>query len=172
MAKPVSELELEVYERQLDRIHSFFPRIDTKVSALFAISSGQVAIATLNLTPNDLKHWWIAITFVVFLIAVIVVFVNLYRCSYPHLKGGNSSLIYFNEIAKLREAEYIEKFGTLTVNNLKSDLSGQIWRNSEIVSLKYGYLKLATVAAILSVIPWTIFLTATSVFHARIPMFG
>ncbi|WP_352617267.1 hypothetical protein [Mesorhizobium australicum] len=38
---------MEVAERQLDRIMGFFPRIDSKVSALFAIVGAVFALLAL-----------------------------------------------------------------------------------------------------------------------------
>lgn len=172
MATKNDLIDVETHERQLDRVQSFFPRIDAKVSALFAISAGQIAVAVLNLTVDDLTLWWIVAPLAIFLACVVYVFVHLYLCTYPHLNGGNSSLIYFGEIAKLREAEYIERYGALTKDELKTDLAGQIWRNSEIASCKYLYLKRATIAAMISLIPWTLFLLATSLSNWRVPTIG
>lgn len=170
MTRGPNKLPLEAYERQLDRIHQFFPRIDAKVSALFAIASGQIAVAAVNLSANDLKLWWVATPLAAFLLVIAWEMFNLYRVSYPHLTGGNSSLVYFNEIAKLRESEYIAKLGTISQNDFEADLAGQIWRNSEIVGCKYRYLKDATIAAMLSIIPWTALLVATSFTHGRLPV--
>jgi hypothetical protein len=169
MARAPDGLNIEAYERQLDRTQAFIPRLDTKVSAVFAIQAGQIAVASLNLTFGDLKIWWIAAPLAVFLATAAFVIFNLYRCTYPHLKGGNSSLIYFNEIAKLREAEFIQRFGALSTAEFKNDLAAQIWRNAEIACLKYGYLRQATVAAMLSLLPWTGLLLATSLAHWTLP---
>lgn len=163
-------IEIDVYERQLDRIHHFFPRLDAKVSALFAVASGQIAVAALNLSANDLTRWWIAIPLAVFGLAMAWVILNLYRCAHPSLNGGNASLVYFQEIAKLRESDYIDKLKTISERDFKADIAGQIWRNSEIVACKYRYLKSATVAAMVSVIPWAILLVATSLSHGNIPI--
>jgi hypothetical protein len=35
---------------------------------------------------------------------------NLYNGAFPNLKSGNSSLIYFTEIAKRTEAKFIDEF--------------------------------------------------------------
>jgi Family of unknown function (DUF5706) len=164
------KLTSEEYERQLDRLHQFFPRADTKVTALFAISSAQIAVAALNLSANDLKMWWITGPLVVFLLAIAWSMLNLYRCAYPNLEGGHASLIYFSEIAKLRESVYVDKLEAVTEVDWKKDLAGQIWRNSEILKCKYGYLKTATIAATLSLIPWAILLIATSLTHWRVPV--
>jgi hypothetical protein len=165
-----ARLTLEFYERQLDRIGAFYPRLDAKVSALFAIASAQLAVAALNLSANDLKLWWITVPLAFFLFAICWTLINLYRCAYPHLEGGNRSLIYFKEIAALRESEYIEQLEAADQAALKEDVAGQIWRNSEIVCCKYRYLKSATIAAMLSLLPWSILLASTSLTHLRIPV--
>jgi len=163
-------MKIDFYERQLDRINAYYPRLDAKVSALFAIASGQIAVAALNLSANDLKLWWITVPLVVFVLTISVTLINLYRCAYPHLDGGHKSLIYFKEIATLRESEYIDQLAASDEASLKADVAGQIWRNSEIVNCKYRYLKNATIAAMLSLVPWGILLASTSLTHLRIPL--
>lgn len=145
------KLPLEALERQLDRTHQFFPRIDAKLSALFAITSGQIAVVALNLNPNDMTKWWIVVPLAAFFVAACWVFVNLYRCAYPHLEGGNASLVYFSEIAKLRESEYIDRITAVSEADHRTDVAGQIWRNSEIVSAETN--ELASIAAHFSIGP-------------------
>lgn len=163
-------VSIEVAERQLDRVQGFFPRIDNKVSALFAIASAQIATVGLNLTFGDLKTWYITLPLALFVAAVGWTILSLYYCTYPHLSGGRKSLVYFNEIASLTEAEYDQRYTALSEVELKRDIVGQIWRNSEIVKMKYWYLKNATVASMLGVMPWSIILIATSLNHARMPV--
>lgn len=169
MTDTSSDTSIEICERQLDRVQSFHPRVDSKVTALFAITAGQIAVAIANLKPDDLETWWIAIPLEFFAVVAIYIYVQLYRCSFPELAGGEGSLVYFGEIAKLSSEQFTTKFGALSENELKADLICQIWRNSEIVAMKYRRLKRATVAAMLALIPWTAFLVATSVQHWEVP---
>lgn len=168
--KDDGKIGLEVADRQLDRIMGFFPRIDSKVSALFAIVSAQVAFAAVNITIDDLKSWWIAIPAAVFVICTVWSIGNLYRCTFPSLKGGHASLVYFKEIAKLTEGQYLERYQALDEATLKRDVIGQIWRNSEIVAAKYGYLKQATIATMVSILPWALLLLGTSIVHWKLPI--
>ncbi|EQB13864.1 Pycsar system effector family protein [Novosphingobium lindaniclasticum] len=161
---------LEVAERQLAFVQSFFPRIDSKVSALFAIMSAQIAVAALNLTAEDLIQWYMGLPLTVFLLAVAAAYVFLYRCAYPHLEGGQSSLVYFAEIAKRREAEFIRDYLAASVPSLAEDITGQIWRNSQIVDCKFKFLKLATQFAMFSLLPWVFVLIASSYSHGRLPL--
>lgn len=159
----------EAAERQLDRLLGFFPRIDAKVSALTAMTFGQIAVAALNLEANDFKKWWIAGPAGFFALSVFWTALHLYKCAYPHLKGGEGSLIYFGEISKFQELEFVSRFSEVTDKELKSDIAAQIWRNSQVLTFKYDFLKRATLGSIISVIPWTALVCITSLTHLKIP---
>ncbi len=170
MAAADERHRLEVAERQLALVQSFMPRIDAKVSALFAIASAQIAVAAINLTATDLPKWYVTIPLAVFLITIAITFTNLYRCAYPHLDGGHASLVYFAEIAKRRESDFIQQYTSISVADLTNDICGQIWRNSEIATLKFGYLKCATKFAMISLVPWSITLITAAFSNGRIPL--
>ena len=84
----------------------------------------------------------------------------------PLLKGGADSLIYFREIAKRTEAKFIDEFIAQTDNAHTRDLLGQVWRNSEILKMKYDAIKISFVLSALALIPWTIFLALAAVAHS------
>ena len=172
MAAADDRHRLEVAERQLALVQSFIPRIDGKVSALFAICSAQLAVAALNLSANDLPKWYVTVPLAVFLVTLCITYFNLYRCAYPHLEGGHASLVYFGEIAKRRESDYISQYINISNADLLNDVAGQIWRNSEIASCKFKYLKIATQFAMISLAPWIVLLIATAFSNSRIPLVG
>jgi hypothetical protein len=162
----------EAMERQLDRLLTFFPRVDSKVSSLFAVTSAQLAVAALNLTLNDLKVWWITGCVVVFALCALWVMVHLYRCAYPHLEGGQQSLIYFAEIVKKQSHAYVRAIDNVKNDAYREDVAGQIYRNAEILCLKYRFLKRATIGASVSTLPWSALLLATSLSHWKLPVFS
>lgn len=164
------EIKLEVAERQLDRVQSFIPRIDTRVSAMFAIVSAQIAIAALNIKIDDFKDWWVAIPAGLFFFLAVFCVVSLYRCIHPNLVGGSNSLVFFGTIAKIREADYIDKMRAVSEEEYTKDVLGQVWRNSEIVSEKYRHLKSAGTAIMLSLLPWTMLLLALSLGKWSFPL--
>lgn len=170
MAAQDERHRLEVAERQLTYVQSFIPRVDAKVSVLFAIVSAQVAVVSLNLTASDLPKWYVTVPLAIYLAMVAWTYFNLYRCAYPHLEGGQSSLVYFAEIAKRRESEFIKQYMDIPVVDLTNDICGQIWRNSEVAACKFKFIKSATQWAMGSLVPWTIVLVASSFTHSRIPI--
>jgi hypothetical protein len=82
------------------------------------------------------------------------------------LKGGANSLIYFREIAKRTETRFIDDFIAQAEDAHTRDLLGQVWRNSEILKMKYDALKIAFVLSALALIPWVIFLALAAVAHS------
>jgi hypothetical protein len=90
-----------------------------------------------------------------------------FHCAFPQLQGGSSSLIFFGEIAKRRESEYIDKFLKQSVPAYVKDLTAQVWRNAEILTLKYRHLKWAFVGMSLAVPFWVATLVLFFLANAR-----
>jgi hypothetical protein len=88
----------------------------------------------------------------------------LFRAGFPNLEGGPTSLIYFREIAKRKEREFIVDFSEQTEEEHLTDLLRQVYRNSEILTQKFDYLKKAFVAMLWAIIPWV---TALALFVVR-----
>lgn len=157
-ATPIS---LETAERQFERIQAFFPRIDSKVSSIFAIVSGQLAIASF-LPVKNLHLWWVLVFGGLFLLAVAWTVYNLYRCTFPHLKPSPDSLIYFNEIIEFDREAYVERFTSASEEELKRDFARQTWHTSHIAALKFRYLRHASWGAMLSLLPWACLLVTSA----------
>jgi hypothetical protein len=90
----------------------------------------------------------------------------LYRVAFPALDGGHESLIYFREIAKRTESNFIDAFTAQDEVSRVKDLLGQAWRNSCILTAKFDSLKWAFISAALAIIPWAI---AVGMFSSRHP---
>jgi hypothetical protein len=155
---PVS---LEATERQFDRIQAFFPRIDSKVSSIFAIASGELAVASF-MWHKKLQSRWMQLPGSRFLAAIAWTVYNLYRCTFPSLGRSADSLIYFNEIKQLKRDVFVERFLSASEEDLKRDFVLQTWQTSVIAAKKFAYLKQATLAAMLSLIPWAALLIAST----------
>ena len=92
---------------QLNRTLTFFPRVDSKASVIFGINTGFLAVlATRSAIYSQLRLEWIPVGLTLLLLGIS--FWHLYKEAFPSLKGGQESLLYFNEIAKRTEAKYVE----------------------------------------------------------------
>jgi hypothetical protein len=153
-------------EKQLDRVLSFFPRVEAKGSFLFALNTGLLALVALNLQIDDFRVWFLILPAIVVFLLTGVSLYFLYRCSFPWLKGGANSLIYFREIAKRTEAKFIDEFMAQSDDAHIRDLLGQAWRNSEILKMKFDAIKIAFILSAITLLPWTTFLALAAVVHS------
>ena len=156
-----SSVSLEAAERQFDRIQAFFPRIDSKVSSIFAIASAEIAVASF-LSLKNLHRWWMLLPGSLFLAAIAWTVYNLYRCTFPTVNRSPDSLVYFREIIELDREVFVERFTSATEQELKRDFTRQTWQTSVIAAEKFAYLKQATLGAMLSLIPWACLLIAST----------
>jgi hypothetical protein len=161
---------VDIASGQLDRVLGFFARVETKASFIFAIDSTLLALVAVNIQFEDLRNWLVVTPAAICLLFVAVSLIYVYRCSFPSLIGGSNSLIYFREIAKRREVEFIEQFSDADEEAYARDLMGQIWRNSEILSAKFKAIKIAFILTGISLLPWFLFLLATSIAHPHLPI--
>jgi hypothetical protein len=154
---------------QLDRLMTFFSRVDSKATFLFALDTGLLALIGLNVHPDDLALWYVGVPGVlaVGLVALSLFFVM--RELVPHLDGGRNSIIYFGEIAMRTEATFIEEFERLSQASLTRDALGQVWRNAQILKIKFGAVNWAFKITTAALVPWIIFLGATAFLHGQIP---
>jgi hypothetical protein len=128
---------LEAASTQLDRVLGFFPRVETKISALFAVDVAMLALLAINASAKDGSVWYLALFYGLAVLALGVSIWFLYQASFPRLEGGGNSLVYFKEIARRTEASYIKEMRGCEVDHFADDVLGQVWRNSEILTAKF-----------------------------------
>jgi len=151
----------ESAREQLDRVLSFFPRVDALSSVVLGVDVGMLALLANSILPPKTFDWRI-----VFAAAAIVLIglslIHLYKGSFPRLDGGWHSLIYFREIAQRNEADFIKEFSAQRDEDYTNDLLSQVWRNSEILTQKFDHLKRAFYFLAWAVIPWAVALAVFS----------
>lgn len=147
----------EQYDLAWDRLQhvlSFFDRVDTKLSVVLGVNVALLGLLTTQM--ETLKEvsilGWVAIGMYAVLSAFSFSF--LYRGSFPHLEGGDGSLIYFAQIAKRAPATFAAEFKAQTPEFLLADVLEQLRNNAAIATAKYRYLCLAYRLMALSLIPW------------------
>lgn len=151
---------------QLDLVLSFFSRVDAKLSTVLAINTGMLGALGAMVPPIQSASWPMAIAPALTVVLLGFSYFFLYRGGFPVTKGGYASLIYFKNIAERNESSYITAYTNLSAEELRSDILAQVWRNSDILSVKFSYLRSAFVAMALGVLPWVISL-CTFALHKK-----
>lgn len=139
----------------LQLVLGFFPRVDSRTSVVLGINTGMLALLAGKL-PNSSKFDWTMLIAVAAALMLCRSYWCLFRASFPDLKGGVSSLIYFREIAKRPEEKFIQGFSAQNQEEYYEDMMGQVWRNSQILSKKFDALRSSYIWMLLAVIPWAI----------------
>ena len=159
---------IELAAKHLDRVLGFFPRVEAKISSLFAVDAAMLGLLALNVSKGDQNIWYLVILNVATVVEIGASIWFLYRASYPELKGGARSFIYFKEIAAITETAYLKAMREMKDDDLVDDLLGQVWRNSEILAAKYHSVKYAFIATAIGVPIWFVTLVAASATHAAL----
>jgi|SRR5271165_5402496 len=158
---------LSASKDQLNLVLSFFPRVESKASVLFAINTGMLAFLASHSPPIKQFSLLMEISASLTLVLLGCSIVVLYRGAFPHLKGGQSSLIYFRQIASLTEHKFIEEFTGQTEEQYANDLLAQAWRNSEILTAKFDCIKSSFVLTALALIPWVVTLASFASYSSE-----
>jgi hypothetical protein len=142
-----------VSAKQLDLIMGFYPRLESKSTAVLGIDIAMIGFLAIN-APNFNLWTWPVLTsgLALFFLAVSIYYV--YVSSFPNLAGGHDSLIYFREIAKRTESQFISQFAARSAIEHDNDILAQVWRNSEILRRKFDAIKLAHIWLAVSIVPW------------------
>ncbi|MGY3590140.1 hypothetical protein ACVIGB_010277 [Bradyrhizobium sp. USDA 4341] len=167
---PKTATNVEVATKQLDRVLSFFPRVESKASFLFAVDAALLGVLAVNVQKEDFSIWYAALAAISASAFFCLSLYFVYRCIFPSLAGGHASLIFFREIAKLREPEYLQAIKSVTDDQLLDDLLGQVWRNSEILGKKFDHIKIAFVLTGTGLLPWLTFLVSAALNHTQWPV--
>lgn len=149
------KLLIDTAKDQLDRTLGFFSRVDAKASVILAVDTGMLGILVTNTPPVRTFDWSLLIVLLP-TILLAASYWHLYKEAFPSLDGGHDSLIYFREIAKRTESQFVGAFQSQTEDSYLADLLSQVWRNSEILKEKFNHIRRAIDFMVLSILPWLI----------------
>src|SRR5712671_2757203 len=124
------ELLPSVAKDQLNLVLSFFARVDSKASVVLAVDTAMLGYLAAKLPQLKWPlSWLMLIPFAAFVLIFLSIW-YLYKTAFPNLEGGNSSLIYFREIAARTETRFIDQFSAQQETDYAKDVLGQAWRNA------------------------------------------
>ncbi len=157
---------------QLDRTQSLHGRIETRAAGLLTLNLAMAGVVALNLSAEILKTHWICVAGIALLL-IAGALGCLIAVSFSHLANKvHPSLLYFADISRQGADEYIGKVKAAATADLLDDALCQIWRNSEILSLKFTRLQRAYVLTCIAIVPWMSFLIGDAVQTGAFPLFS
>jgi hypothetical protein len=137
----------------LNLVLGFFPRVEAKASVVLGLDTAMLSLLGITAPPIRSFEW--SMIFALIPAGLIVAsLVFLYLQWSPQLDGGHESLIYFREIARRRESQFIDEFVRQSEDAYMKDVLSQVWRNSEILKKKFDYLKTSFFLTAVALLPW------------------
>lgn len=151
---------------------AFFPRVESKASFILALNIAMLGVLALNYPIHHVgtPRGGFGIVAALYLGLSIS---QLYTVFFPHLNSGEKrSLIYFNDIADLGWKAYHRAVETLTPDGLLEDLTCQVWRNAEILKIKFDKTRAAFVFTLIALPFWFFMLLAVALRSGKIDLGG
>lgn len=144
---------------QFDRLQSFFPRVEGKASFLFAVNIGMAGVLAVNV---PIERAFTCYTIPAWACLALIAFstYRLFGTFFPSLNGAaHKGVIYFGDIATLGSDDFIDRMKNYTDAQLEHDALCQVWRNSEILKIKYDRVRYAFQATGLALPLWLLYLS-------------
>jgi hypothetical protein len=145
---------VQTQERALDRISDWIRAADSKTSPILAIDTAMIAtIVALAARPGVWTQWsgvWIGLGTSFLLASLLMV---AFATS-PQLTPLRPSLVFFGDIAALSPNEYSTRIAARSPSAYLDDLIAQCHRNSEIAIRRYRWMRYATLALLVGMVPW------------------
>jgi len=147
---------------QLDRLMGFFPRVEAKASFILALNIAMLGVMALNFPVRDIASPRGCFGIIASLLLLLSLS-QLYVVFFPHLKPGEKpSLLFFGDIADMGWRAYHHAVRSLTDDALLEDITCQIWRNSEILKIKFARTRSAFIFTLMALPFWLLLLSAAT----------
>ena len=152
---------IDLLEKELDRLLKWIAAAESRLTFIFSLSTAM--LGTIALSATNVSHWsciyaTATISAIIFL-GLSIAFSAL--ATFPRTRGPKRSLIYFGSINLLTVEDYMESATSLTEEEYAGDLIDQCYRNANIATTKFAWVKRAMICIFGASIPWTIAIYGT-----------
>lgn len=150
------ESKISQAEENLQRKLDWVGRHDSKIVFVTGIL---IAMLGLLASATSKIEEWNCFLYSVFGLTGLLLFASLffiYKSQYPKTFSSNTSLNFFGTIADMKFDEFKRKTKQATDEDYLDDLLCQIHINSQVLKLKFRFLKISLILLGISVIPWLI----------------
>ena len=152
---------------QLDRLLGFFARVEGKASFILALNIAMLGIIAACYPVRDVASPRGGFGIVAALCLALSL-VQLYSTFFPHLKSGEKqSLLYFQDIASSDWRAYHSAILAASEEDLLEDLACQVWRNAEILKIKFDHMRAAFLFTLIALPFWVLLLLAATILLGR-----
>lgn len=147
---------IKTLETTLARLLTWISAAEARISLVLGLDTAMMgALAVFAPSP---KLWTVAASsFGAIAVASLALsLICLAFATFPRTDGPKRSLIYFGGIVSRDSDQFLSEMRALSVGQYIEDLSRQCYRNAEIATTKFSWVKRAQIALFLAIAPWGI----------------
>lgn len=151
---------LDLLDRNLNRQLTWIQSADSKASTVLAFDTGLIGLLAALASTNGV-HSAVALAAIVLsglLLSISILCVCM--AAFPRLKAPASSLIYFGEIVRHKQLDFVSKVISVDIAAWIDDAAVQCYRNAEIAWSKHRHIRSALSVLFVALIPWVIAVSA------------
>lgn len=129
---------------------------DNKIAPVFAIDTAMLGLLAGLLPGASNITTAIAVVCAIAALMLVASVVFLAHAAFPRLDGPKESMVFFGGIAKQSESGFIERAMRGPTPEYLSDLARQIYRNSEIATIKFSSVRTSMILMFATVPFWVV----------------
>ena len=142
-------------EKSLSQMMEWIGRHDSRSAGLTAITMAMMG--ALSTAAPPVKQWTPLFMAAMALCAGCFGFVlyQIMRGVIPRIRTSNKpSMSFFGTVAHMPQAEFVQRFTTMTEDDYLEDVLGQVYVNARILRSKFRCLKRGQIGLIVAGAPW------------------
>lgn len=137
------EIKMAVLDTSLARQLSWVAAADGKVPAIFGIDMAMLGCLCVLFPAGGQWTIYQAIFSSLAALGLLASVFSLGLVAFPRLSGPKGSIVFFGGIIQYAEDAFIKKALLVPSEDMLHDLARQVYRNAEIASTKYTYVRYA-----------------------------
>lgn len=153
-------------EKILDRQLEWIRASDAKIPPLAILNAAMLAALVALAPPIECWPLLWSVFGGIYVFALVCVLLFLIYSIFPRMGRAKGSVIYFESIGRMSARSYRRTVRRISDEDYFSDLIEQCHRNAKIARKKFFRVQVATIAVIVSIVPWGMmvlwFLTTSS----------
>lgn len=143
-------------ETNLQRKLEWVGRHDGRTVFVTGIIIAMLGILASSSSKITVWTFWEYLTLGMTALLLFASLLFIYKSQYPKTFSANTSLNYFGTIAEMKFDEFRQRTRQATNEEYFDDLLCQIHINSQVLRLKFRFLKISLILLGVAVIPWLI----------------
>ena len=146
--------EIDHQEKILARLLEWIRASDARVPPIAALNTAMLGVFAVNVPSRDEWTWTLVAFGTSTVVSLIASLVLLAIATWPRTHGPEGSLTFFEGIKRTGLSGYRDAMTSLKEEDYLVELIEQSYRNAEIASSKFRFVRFAMSASFIGILLW------------------